>query len=701
MGYCRHIWLALGILLSIPSVWAGEAGIVALVNPGFELDADNDGVPDGWLRDSRAQTSGVAVDRKVKKEGLCSVRLEPAEGGANNVGQFVRVEAGALYRVSVWIRTENLKPVEGTVIAGSLSIRSVGYVVLERAIDHTGTADWVREVVDFLGPREGKAEISLSLANWGRVTGSAWFDGVELVRLAPKEGIAALLERPRAVRPLAEWAIRRQPQDCEALAAALDTYYRQRRLVPHREVERGAIARYLDTLLAAGPADPKVQSLVTRLYGEHAWRMCHADLAGDDARKWLEAALAQAPKDPEDAGLARSARLGLARVAILQGNQPVAPVATSLKEAIGDQRSLRREFVELLLRDASHLQRRRDSQRARRVYDILFAVLPGDDPQRLAAESAHLSLLMAGGDADAARAAAQKILAPERKAPVQLRSQALLALCQLSAGNAKEVQQWLTRADEAFANNPAARAAFHLDFAQALAKDRRWPDVVRGCLRLVASYPQQTRTCFEAQKLLVQASMEQRLHDQALAAAKVLYGAAPNSEKEITEAVNLVMQMLKAKTRSIALANRFVAFQAHGPNGEDGKPDTEDDLVNPLAKVQYTPLADVEALFKKTLEGLPEDFAGRRWRGYLYLYWGKPKLALKEFVWRFDHAPLQERAINEAIDDIVVGLKAYFGHTLAGEQFMDYQKYGPEGEDGKKGTPDDLKDVLEGLFKTQ
>ena len=120
-----------------------------------------------------------------------------------------------------------------------------------------------------------------------------------------------------------------------------------------------------------------------------------------------------------------------------------------------------------------------------------------------------------------------------------------------------------------------------------------------------------------------------------------------------------------------------------------------------FAKIQYAPPADVEALFKKTLGSLPDDFAGRRWRGYLHLYWGKPQEALRTFTWRFDNAPLQQKTIDEAIDDVIVGLKAYVGHTLAGEQFMDYQKYGPEGQDGKKGTPDDPRNPLDGLFENE
>lgn len=133
--------------------------------------------------------------------------------------------------------------------------------------------------------------------------------------------------------------------------------------------------------------------------------------------------------------------------------------------------------------------------------------------------------------------------------------------------------------------------------------------------------------------------------------------------------------------------------------GADGKKGTEDDATDPLADVRWTPPAEVETLFERTLKDLPEDFAGRRWRGYLYLYWGKPAQALAEFIRRYDAAPLQQAAINQAIDDIVVGLKAYHGHTLAGERFMAYQKYGPKGEDGKHGTPDDLSDPLKPVLE--
>jgi hypothetical protein len=126
---------------------------------------------------------------------------------------------------------------------------------------------------------------------------------------------------------------------------------------------------------------------------------------------------------------------------------------------------------------------------------------------------------------------------------------------------------------------------------------------------------------------------------------------------------------------------------------------TEDDVRDPLAGFSLSLPGEVEALFQKTLASLPEDFAGHRWRGYLYLYWGKPRLALNEFVWRFDNAPLQQEAVDEAIDDLVVALKACCGHTLAGQRFMDYQKLGPHGKDGEPGTADDLKDPIAAILK--
>ncbi len=485
------------------------------------------------------------------------------------------------------------------------------------------------------------------------------------------------------------------PRDWVTLAGALDSFYSQ-----GGGRERGRVAEHLSALTAAAQADPKAHAALRDLYAKHAWRIALSELGGSHVWPLLEEAAVQLAQDPKKADLLRSARLGVARFTAIHGNEPVPAAVKALSEAVGSDQKAREGIVNVLLGDAKHLQSKGPQAQAKRICAVLLTFVPADAPERAAVESANLDFLKATGDFEAARAAAGKLAAADSKATPTLKRQALLALAELcSAVNEKDqAQQWLARADQEYSTNRGARAGFHLDFAKALAKQERWGEVSAACFRIVASFPQEMRPCFEAQQLLAKAAMQQRQYDDALGAAKVLYGVAPNAEKEITDAVNVVMQALRARYRSIALANDFAAFQSYGPNGKDGKKGTEDDILNPLASVHRAPPAEVEALFKKTLAGLPEDFQGRRWRGYLYLYWDKPDLALKEFVKRYDDAPLEQKAVDEAMGDLVVALKAHCGHTLAGERFMKYQKFGPKGEDGKLGTEDDLTDPLKDLL---
>lgn len=527
-------------------------------------------------------------------------------------------------------------------------------------------------------------------ASWGRAEGTVWFDGLDFGRVAEPGKLAGLPEAPHGCHARAEWALSRTPPDWEALAEALESFYAQ-----GGAREMGRVAEYVAHLTGAAGADAKARRALATLYGKHAWRMPPAVLLEQDVRPFLE----EAVQDPE---LAPTAKRGLARLEALTGEKEVSTAARRVSGAAGSEKGQER-LVRTLLNDARYLEGKKRLAQAKRLCAILMACVPEDHPARPDVQSANLRVLMACDDRDEAWLAAVKLADPEAHVPTPLRRQAFLAACKIStaAGDAEKTREWLGRADEQFAKNRGERARFHLHFARQLAEQERWAGAAAACQRVTAYFPQELAVCHEAQRLLVKALTEQRDHERALAAAKVLYGAAPNSEKEITEAVNLLMRALKARYRSIALANDFATFQACGPAGRDGQVGTEDDIEDPLAAVQWEPPAEMDALFEKTLAGLPEDFQGRRWRGYLYLYWGKPQRALKEFVRRYDEAPLEQEAIDQAIDDLVVALKAACGHTLAGERFMAYQKHGPKGEDGRLGTEDDLEDPLRELLKPE
>ncbi|NQT53167.1 carbohydrate binding domain-containing protein, partial [bacterium] len=661
---------------------AGEAPVGQLVNAGFEGGAGKDGVPEGWSQGGCEMPLDVARDTQVKKEGARSLRL--GSGGKptdTNFYQAVTLEPGALYRVSVWVRTKDYKPVGGAQVRATVSVRTHrNGTMIELGMPHEGTTDWVQETVDFIAPGNGQALVACEYASWGRSTGTVWYDGVRLERIAAPGKAAELAEAPHGCHARAEWALRRNPPDWVTLAGALESYYAQ-----GGARVTGRVAQHLLSLTVAATVSPAARRALVTLYGKHAWRVPPSVLLEQDVRPFLTEAA-------RDAKLAGTAKRGLARVEALTGETDVAGAAKMIQGAVGKDKAPRERLVRALLGDVKYFQSKKLMAQAKRVCAVLMASVPAGDPTRADVEGANLGVLIAANDTDGAWAAAHKLADPKADVPSPVRRQALLALCQISAaaGDAAKTQQWLHQADEQFAKNRRERARFHLDFARQLAAQERWADVAAACQRVTASFPQELGTCFEAQRLLVRAFTMQRDHDRVLAAAKVLYAVAPNSEKEITEAVSLVMQGLKARYRSIALANDFVAFQAAGPAGKDGKKGTEDDVQNPLAAVQWKPSAEAEALFQKTLKSLPEDFRGRRWRGHLYLYWGKPELALKEFVRRYDEAPLEQKALDEAIDDLVVALKGYCGHTLAGERFMAYQKHGPKGEDGQLGTADDL-----------
>jgi hypothetical protein len=569
-----------------------------------------------------------------------------------------------------------------------------GFIV-ERTEDHLGTTDWVQETFDFVAPRRGEVSIACHLATMGWGSGTIWFDDLRLERIAPSGGLRALEEPPRGCRALAEWARLRTPPQWDTVADALGELYQRR-----GQRDRFPVGMYLDGLEAAAEENAKLHARLVLLYGEHAWEMRTDVVAERDARRDLRQALEQA-KTAEKAPLASTARLGRARLTALHEEGDPPAVAQTVRAAIGDERRREERLLGILLGDAQAFHRSKNLARADGIYEVAVAVFPADHPLRAEAERARMKFLTNTGKTEAAWKAASKLADSRRDVPQNIRTEAFRARVRLAAasGDAEATAKQLAAADAHLEGNRSARADLRLECAAAQAEAGRWDDAAATCMRLVASFPRQLRTCFEAQRLLVKSFMQQRRFEEALAAAKVLYGAAPNSEKEITEAVNLLMRALKARYRSIALANDFATFQACGPAGRDGQAGTEDDIEDPLKAIEWEPAAEMNALFQKTLAGLPEDFQGRRWRGYLYLYWGKPDRALKEFVQRYDAAPLEQEAIDQAIDDLVVALKAACGHTLAGERFMAYQKHGPKGEDGRLGTEDDLEDPLRELLK--
>ncbi len=137
------MWAGFCVLLIASLAAAGQANVGQIANPGFELDADKDGIPDGWKKAGSAMPQVVALDADVKKEGRASFRLESSDRPTDNhFCQEVGLEPKAIYRVSAWVKTKDYKPVDGAPVRATISVRThFNGNMIECGKPHEGTTD--------------------------------------------------------------------------------------------------------------------------------------------------------------------------------------------------------------------------------------------------------------------------------------------------------------------------------------------------------------------------------------------------------------------------------------------------------------------------------------------------------------------------------------------------------------------------------
>ena len=110
----RSAVLAVGVALALSVGGAHAAGAASgqVVNPGFEKDADGDGLPDGWaFIDGDGGKAALSLDKGHEGGRCAKLVCQEREGrwgpGLGQTGT-VAVERGKHYRVSFWARGEDL-----------------------------------------------------------------------------------------------------------------------------------------------------------------------------------------------------------------------------------------------------------------------------------------------------------------------------------------------------------------------------------------------------------------------------------------------------------------------------------------------------------------------------------------------------------------------------------------------------------------
>jgi len=679
-------WMGVWAFGAVFAAGIDQARTARLANTGFELGTAKDGAPAGWSRSQWPRPEGFRLDTEAKKEGNASLRFDCKDPTDGRLVQEFFVEPDAAYRLTAWIRTEGVRPEQPDGLFATLSVRdSGGNTILERGACHAGTNDWALETVDFLGTQDGRVWIALEVASWARITGTLWFDDVRLERLTGASGLGALKDPLHGDSVRAARALHSIPPDWQELAAAIES------LCSAAEPRSFAGFRDLLWVLRDGAkADAKANAALLRLYTKMATKL-PADAWLPGACSIFEEAAKQPGLDAKDTTLVR---LGRVRATAIETLDPAAAMK-AIEPLLADD-GLRKQAATVLLADVNVFRQRQWNKDALRLMDVALAVLPAADERRIPQEHERFKLLAGIGETDRAREAGRRLLAPDSGASVEVRSDVMgnLRNLEVAAGKPADGRKWAVALDEFLARENRQRSNVFYDYATALAAQARWGEAEKECRQAIAAWPQNIALCIRAQALLVSSLLNQGRYDEAVGAAKILYGVAPNSEQSLTEAVQALMQAVRAKWHSVAPANDVALFQQYGPAGSDGKPGTEDDLEDPLAKVPYGVPADTVALYKKVADSLPVDFAGRRARGYLYLFAGEPRLAAREFARGFPLTFLDQRSTEDATDDLVAVLRACCGHPLAGDQLIQFIKYGPNGPDGKP-LANPLQTVLE------
>ncbi len=165
-----HSIALIALVLALVFAWAASADGNLLPNPSFEESAD--GQPVGWAPFVWAGKAEF-THAEIGREGGRSLCISSTEGADLSWSATVAVQPMAMYRLSAWIKTENVRGARGAL----LNIHNIQPVQTPAV---TGTTDWTEVEVVFETGMNDSAQINCLLGGWGQSTGTAWYDDISL-----------------------------------------------------------------------------------------------------------------------------------------------------------------------------------------------------------------------------------------------------------------------------------------------------------------------------------------------------------------------------------------------------------------------------------------------------------------------------------------------------------------------------------------
>ena len=171
-----------------------------LPNPSFEQVAD--GKPAGWAAASWAG-KGECKAADVGHTGQRSVMISSDAGADICWTVTVAVEPSARYRLSGWIKTENVKT-DNKARGALLNLHNLQPTATPAV---TGTKDWTKVEVEFETQDQDALQVNCLFGGWGLATGKAWFDDVVLEQLSGGKDVQPriAIDAAKTAEPLSKY----------------------------------------------------------------------------------------------------------------------------------------------------------------------------------------------------------------------------------------------------------------------------------------------------------------------------------------------------------------------------------------------------------------------------------------------------------------------------------------------------------------
>ncbi len=172
-------WLALALRAAgadeASSTDSTSMGPNLLPNASFEEVAD--GMPSGWQVRTYRGRANHQIDHGTARTGERSLRISSREGADTSLFTRVTVKPHTEYRLSGWVKTENLQGARGA----QLNAHEIQGQPGSRTGAHQGDSpEWTRVESVFSSGDRSELTVNCLFGGWGTSTGMAWWDDVSL-----------------------------------------------------------------------------------------------------------------------------------------------------------------------------------------------------------------------------------------------------------------------------------------------------------------------------------------------------------------------------------------------------------------------------------------------------------------------------------------------------------------------------------------